>query len=75
MFIITEDDVKKNGANFEHVKRAPYSSEEPRTGSVTSFNVIPSKQHLHWCCLGLPVGGYESSCGIYNIPFPAPLTE
>jgi hypothetical protein len=41
--------------NLEHVKRAPYSSEEPRTGSVTSFNVIPPKQHLHGRCHGLPV--------------------
>jgi hypothetical protein len=41
--------------NFEHVKRAADSSKEPRTGSVTSFNVIPPKQHLHGRCLGLPV--------------------
>jgi hypothetical protein len=59
--------------NLEHVKRAPYSSEEPRTGSVTSFNVIPPKQLLHGRCLGLPVRGYDSSCG--NSNSPAPLTE
>jgi hypothetical protein len=52
--------------NFEHVKRAADSSKEPRTGSVTSFNVIPPKQHLHGYCLGLPVRGYDSSCGNSN---------
>jgi hypothetical protein len=41
--------------NFEHVKRAVDSSKEPQTGSVTSFNIIPPKQHLHGHCLGLPV--------------------
>jgi hypothetical protein len=41
--------------NFEHVKRAADSSKEPWTESVTSFNVIPPKQDLHGCCLGLPV--------------------
>jgi hypothetical protein len=50
--------------NLEHVKRAPYSSEEPRTESVTSFNVIPAKQHLHGRCLGLPVRGYEIAAEI-----------
>jgi hypothetical protein len=49
--------------NFEHVKRAADSSKEPRTGSVTSFNVIPTKQHLHGRCLGLPVWG----CDRYEI--------
>jgi hypothetical protein len=52
--------------NLEHIKRAPDSSEEPRTGSVTSFNVIPPKQHLHGRCLGLPLRGYDSSCGNSN---------
>jgi hypothetical protein len=64
MLIITDVPVKKNGAD---------SSKEPRTGSVTSFNVIPSKQHLHGRCLGLPVRGYDSSCG--NSNSPAPLIE
>jgi hypothetical protein len=41
--------------NFDHVKRAADSSKEPRTGSGTSFNVIPPKQHLHGRCLGLLV--------------------
>jgi hypothetical protein len=59
--------------NFEHVKRAADSSKDPRTGSVTSFNVIPPKQHLHGHCLGLPVWGYDSSSG--NSNSPAPLTE
>jgi hypothetical protein len=59
--------------NFEHVKRAADSSKEPRTGSVTSFNVILPLQHLHGRCLGLPVRGYDSSCGSSNSP--APLTE
>jgi hypothetical protein len=59
--------------NFEHVKRAADSSKEPWTGSVTSFNVIPPKQDLHGRCLGLPVQGYDSSCG--NSYSPAPLTE
>jgi hypothetical protein len=40
--------------NLEHVKRAPYSREEPQTGSVTSFNVILPKQ-LGTDCLGLPL--------------------
>jgi hypothetical protein len=35
--------------------RGPYSSEAPRTGSVTSFKTFPQKQHLHGRCLGLPV--------------------
>jgi hypothetical protein len=61
MLIITDDPVKKNGAKIEHVKRAADSSKEPRTGSVTSFNVIPPKQHLHGRCFGLPVQGYDSS--------------
>jgi hypothetical protein len=59
--------------NLEHVKRAPDSSIEPRTGSVTSFNVIPPKQLLHGHSLGLPVRGYDSSCGNFNSP--APLAE
>jgi hypothetical protein len=63
----------KMAPNFEHVKRAADSSKEPRTGSVTSFNVIPPIQHLHGCCLGLSVRGYDSSCG--NSNSPAPLTE
>jgi hypothetical protein len=46
--------------NFENVKRAADSSKEPRTGSVTSFNVIPPIQHLHGRCLGLPVRGYDA---------------
>jgi hypothetical protein len=54
MLIITDDPVKKNGANYEHVKRAADSSKEPWTGSVTSFNVILPIQHLHGRCLGLP---------------------
>jgi hypothetical protein len=33
--------LRKMAPNFEHVKRAPDRSKEPRTGSVTSFNVIP----------------------------------
>jgi hypothetical protein len=37
--------------NLEHVKRAPYSSEEPRTGSVTSFNVIQNN-----ICMGAALG-------------------
>jgi hypothetical protein len=53
--------------------RAPYSSEEPRTGSVTSFKIFPPKQHLHRRFLGLPLRGYDSSCG--NSNSPAPLTE
>jgi hypothetical protein len=53
--------------------RAPYSSEEPRTGSVTSFKIFPPKQHLHGRCFGLPVRGYDSSCG--NSNSPSPLTE
>jgi hypothetical protein len=65
--------LRKMAPNLEHVKRAPYSSEEPRTGSVTSFNVIPPKQLLHGCCLGLLVRGYDSGCG--NSNSPAPLTE
>jgi hypothetical protein len=65
--------VKKMAPNLEHVKRAPYSSEETRTGSVTSFNVIPPKQHLHGRCLGLPVQGYDRS--YRNSNRPAPLTE
>jgi hypothetical protein len=52
--------------NFEHVKRAADSSKEPRTGSVTNFNVIPPIQHLHGRCLGLPLRGYDSSCGYSN---------
>jgi hypothetical protein len=67
MLIVTNNPVKK------HVKRAADSSKEPRTGSVTSFNVIPPKQDLHGHCLGLPVRGYDSSCG--NSDSPAPLTE
>jgi hypothetical protein len=68
--------LRKMAPNFQHVKRAAYSSEEHRTGSVTSFNVILPKQHLHGRCLGLPVRGYDSmysSCG--NSNSPAPLTE
>jgi hypothetical protein len=49
--------------NIENVKIAPDSIIEPRTGSVTSFNVIPPKQLLHGRCLGLPVRGFDSSCG------------
>jgi hypothetical protein len=73
MLIITDDPVKKMAPNFDHVKRAADSSEEPRTGSVTSFNVIPPKQHLHGRCLGLSVWGYDSSC--VNSNSPAPLTD
>jgi hypothetical protein len=65
--------LRKMAPNFEHVKRAADSRKEPRTGSVTSFNVIPPKQHLHRRCLGLPLRGYDSSCG--NSNSPAPLTE
>jgi hypothetical protein len=42
--------------------RAPYSSEVPRTGSVTSFQIFQPKQHLHGRCLGLPVRGNDTSC-------------
>jgi hypothetical protein len=42
--------------NLEHVKIAPDSSIEPRTGSVTSFNVIPPKQLLHGAALGSQYG-------------------
>jgi hypothetical protein len=59
--------LRKMAPNLEHVKRAPDSSIEPRTGSVTSFNVIPPQQHLHGRCLGLPVRGYDSSCGSAEI--------
>jgi hypothetical protein len=38
--------------NFEHVKRAADSSLEPRTGSVTSFNVIPPNN----ICMGAALG-------------------
>jgi hypothetical protein len=47
--------LRKMAPNFDHVKRAADSSKEPRTGSGTSFNVIPPKQHLHGRCLGLLV--------------------
>jgi hypothetical protein len=36
--------LRKMAPNFEHVKRAADSSIEPKTGSVTSFNVIPPKK-------------------------------
>jgi hypothetical protein len=39
--------------NFEHVKRAADSSKEPRTGSVTSFNVIQPKKNI---CMGAALG-------------------
>jgi hypothetical protein len=42
--------------NLEHVKRASYSSEEHRTGSVTSFNVIPPKQHLQYGAMTVAAG-------------------
>jgi hypothetical protein len=42
--------------NLEHVKRALYSSEEPQTGSVTSFNAIPPKQHCMGAALGSQYG-------------------
>jgi hypothetical protein len=65
--------LRKMAPNFEHVKRAAESIKKPRTGSVTSFNVIPPKQHLHGRCLGIPVRGYGSSCG--NSNSLAPLTQ
>jgi hypothetical protein len=37
---------------FEHVKRAADSSKEPRTGSVTSFNVILPDN----ICMGAALG-------------------
>jgi hypothetical protein len=56
MLIITDDPVKKNGAKFWGCKK--------------SINVILPKQHLHGRCLGLPVRGYDSSCGNSNSPAP-----
>jgi hypothetical protein len=42
--------------NLEYVKWAPYSSKKPQTGSVTSFNVIPLKQHCMGAALGSQYG-------------------
>jgi hypothetical protein len=41
-------------------------------GQFPIFNIILFKQHLHERRLGIPVRGYNSSCGKSNIP--APLT-
>jgi hypothetical protein len=38
--------------NLEHVKRAPYSSEEPRTGSVTASMLFRQNN----ICMGAALG-------------------
>jgi hypothetical protein len=43
--------------NFEHVKRAADSSKEPRTGSVTSFNVILQYK----ICMGAVLGSQNGA--------------
>jgi hypothetical protein len=73
MFIITEDPVKKNGAKVTEDLRivvwngAPYflttGLQRAPDWTASIFNIIPSKQHLYERRLGLPVRGYNSSCG------------
>jgi hypothetical protein len=46
--------LRKMAPNLEHVKRAPDSSIEPQTGSVTSFNVIPQNNF----CMGAALGSW-----------------
>jgi hypothetical protein len=47
---------RKMAPNLEHVKRAPCSSEESRTGSVTIFNVIPQNNISMGAALGSQYG-------------------
>jgi hypothetical protein len=47
------------------LQRAP-----PRTGTVSILTIFPPKQHLHERRSGLPVRGYNRSCGKSNSPAP-----
>jgi hypothetical protein len=42
----------------------------PRAGTVSTFKIFPQKQHLHERRSGLPVRGYNISCGKSNSPAP-----
>jgi hypothetical protein len=49
-------------------RRAPDSSIEPRTRTVSISNVIPPNQHLHDHRNGLLIRGYDRSCGKSDSP-------
>jgi hypothetical protein len=49
-FITTEDLIRKIARNFDKQTRAPDSSKEPRSGTVSSFKILPPKQYLHESC-------------------------